>query len=88
MKSRTTRKFWRLYDGLPVDVQSHARRSYQQWRSDPSHPSLHFKRVDRTDPAYSIRIGIHHRALGMLEGDTVTWFWIGHHDEYERLLAS
>jgi hypothetical protein len=27
-----------------------------------------------------------YRALGLLKGDTVTWFWIGTHDEYERLL--
>jgi hypothetical protein len=26
------------------------------------------------------------RALGVLDGDTITWFWIGGHDEYERLL--
>jgi len=25
--------------------------------------------------------------LGILEGDTVTWFWIGSHDEYERFIS-
>jgi len=25
--------------------------------------------------------------LDLLKGDTVTWFWIGTHDEYERLLT-
>ena len=24
------------------------------------------------------------RALGILEGDTVTWFWVGGHEQYER----
>jgi len=24
--------------------------------------------------------------LGVLNGDTVTWFWIGGHDEYARWL--
>jgi len=26
-----------------------------------------------------------HRALALLEGDTFYWFWVGSHDEYERL---
>ncbi len=25
-------------------------------------------------------------ALGLLEADTITWFWIGSHADYERLL--
>ena len=24
--------------------------------------------------------------LGILEGDTVTWYWIGKHDTYDRKL--
>jgi hypothetical protein len=28
------------------------------------------------------------RALGLLKGDTMHWFWIGPHDEYERILRS
>jgi len=27
-----------------------------------------------------------YRVLGLLEGDTVIWYWIGRHEEYERLL--
>jgi hypothetical protein len=86
MNSRTTRKFWRLFDALPDDVQDHARRAYAQWRADPSHPSLMFKRVSIAEPIYAVRIGLAYRALGLLDGDTVTWFWIGDHDAYERML--
>ena len=25
-----------------------------------------------------------YRAVGIFEGDSVTWFWIGNHDNYER----
>jgi hypothetical protein len=25
-----------------------------------------------------------HRAIGVMDGDTVTWLWIGTHAEYER----
>ncbi len=86
MISRTTSKFWHMFDALPHDVQDNARRAYSIWRENPSHPSLQFKRVSRAEPIYSVRIGLAHRALGLLEADTVTWIWIGSHDEYERQL--
>ena len=51
----------------------------------PRLPPLHFKKVGRV---WSIRIGITgYRALGDLRGDTVYWFWIGPHDEYERIIS-
>lgn len=88
MKSRTTRTFWRLFDKLPADAQAHAREAYKQFRANPAHPGLQFKRVNRKKPVYSARVGIQFRAVGELEGDTITWFWIGSHDEYDRLLGN
>jgi hypothetical protein len=35
-----------------------------------------------------VRIGDHHRALGLDSDVGVVWFWIGPHDEYETLLKS
>lgn len=87
MKSSTTRNFWRMFDALPLDVQARARTAFELWRHDASHPSLQFKRVDSEQPIYSVRIGLHYRALGLLRGDTVNWFWIGSHDAYDRLLS-
>jgi hypothetical protein len=26
-----------------------------------------------------------YRAVGLLEGDEITWFWIGTHADYDRL---
>ncbi len=86
MKSQATAKFWKLYTRLPQQMQRRAREVYELWRDNPAHPSLHFKRVDDDEPIYSVRISDDYRALGLLEGDTVIWFWIGNHDEYERLL--
>jgi len=35
----------------------------------------------------SIRFaGLGYRALGVLEGSTVIWFWIGLHADYDRLI--
>lgn len=86
MKSRATPKFWKLYARLPPDVQRRARKAYQMWKENPRHPSLHFKRVDDEEPIYSARVSDDHRVPGVLEGDTMIWYWIGSHDEYERLL--
>lgn len=86
MKSRATPKFWKCYTRLPRRVQRHARKAYQLWKANPDHPSLHFKRVDEEDPIYSARVTEDYRVLGLLEEDTVIWYWIGRHDEYERLL--
>jgi len=47
---------------------------------------LRFKRVSECEPIYSVRIGHGHRALDLLEGDTIYWYFIGNHDEYEREL--
>ena len=47
-------------------------------------PSLApLKCVSREEDVWSLRITLGYRALGVLEGDTVTWFWIGSHDDYE-----
>jgi hypothetical protein len=86
MKSRATLKFWKCYERLPRRVQQRARMAYQLWMANPDHPSLHFKRVDEEEPIYSARVTEDYRVLGLLEGDTVIWYWIGRHDEYERLL--
>jgi len=86
MKSQTTKSFWKHYWALPSETRQHARRAYTLWRDNPAHPSLFFKLVKEGQPLYSVRIGLGYRTLGLLKAETVTWFWIGTHDEYDRLL--
>jgi len=86
MKSRTIPHFWKLFDSLPQDIQVRAYKVYRLWRANPFSRSLHFKRVGKTEPIYSVRIGQKYRALGLLDGDTVYWYFIGNHDDYEREL--
>ena len=86
MKSKTTGKFWQLYARLLVDIQRRTYKAYQLWSENSNHPSLHFKRVDESDPLYSVRVSDSYRVLGILDNDTMIWFWIGTHDEYERML--
>ena len=87
MKSRTTARFRRAFARLPNSVQRQARQAYRRFKENPLHPGLRFKRVHSQLPVYSVRIGKGYRAVGLREGDEVVWFWIGSHDDYERLLA-
>jgi hypothetical protein len=66
--------------------QQRARKAYQMWKTNPNAPGLHFKRVSEAEPIYSARVSEDYRVLGLMEGDTVVWFWIGGHNEYERML--
>ncbi len=75
-----------MFAALPKEIQAQARRVYRLFRADPAHPSLRFKKVEQTENIYSVRIGLGYRALGILEGSVVTWFWIGSHADYDRLL--
>lgn len=84
MKSSTNRRFWEAYRALPASIRRDARKTYRLWLRNPRLPSLHFKKVGKV---WSIRIGITgYRAVADLRGDTVYWFWIGPHDEYERII--
>lgn len=86
MNSRTTRRFRELFAALPAAVQQQARETYRLFQQNPAHPGLHFKQVHPDPPTYSVRVGIGYRAVGVLQGGTVIWFWIGSHAEYDELL--
>ena len=88
MKSRTTRRFRDAFSGLPEHVKRQIRHAHQLFIENPRHPSLRFKQIHSVLPVYSARVGLDYRALGVLEGDTVIWFWVGIHGEYEKLLDS
>jgi len=88
MNSRVHPSFWQAYNDLPLNIQRQAKRAYLIWLSDPSYPALQFKRVSEARPLYSVRImNTGYRALGILQGDTIIWRWIGSHDAYDRLIG-
>lgn len=76
-------RFWDLYDQLPAEIQAQADKQYALFSQNPSHPSLRFKPVG---PFWSVRISHSCRALAIRDGDMLTWFWIGTHAEYDKLL--
>ena len=87
MKSATVASFWTAYRPLPQPVKKGARKAYRLWEQNPFHPSLHFKCVNAAEDVWSVRITRGYRALGILENDVVTWFWIGGHDEYKKAFS-
>jgi hypothetical protein len=80
--------FLRMYRALPENIRDQARKNYRLWKADPGHPSLHFKRVGQRMEVYSVRVSQGWRALGLRTGDTVIWFWIGSHAEYDQILKN
>ncbi|MEO7317882.1 MAG: hypothetical protein ABIZ56_02720 [Chthoniobacteraceae bacterium] len=82
MKSRASLKFWLRHGALPPAIQRLADKNYRLWLADHWHPSLHFKKVQGY---WVARVGDDYRAVGIEAEGTVTWFWIGPHDEYDRL---
>jgi hypothetical protein len=83
VRYRATPDFWYHYRQLPDEIQDLADRCYELLKQDSRYPSLHFKKIGSF---WSVRIGIHYRALAIEENDDIAWFWIGTHAEYDQLL--
>ena len=83
MRHLASRRFRTAYGQLPEPIRNLADRSYDQLKRDPSHPSLHFKKVGRF---WSVRVGLRYRALAVQEGEDMLWFWIGSHSDYDALI--
>nr|WP_275994400.1 hypothetical protein [Argonema antarcticum] len=75
-----------MFAELPEQVQEQTREAYRQFKQDPSYPSLRFKKVHPKLPIYSARINRDYRVVGQLDEDTVIWFWVGSHAEYDMIL--
>jgi hypothetical protein len=82
---RTTSRFWKCLESLPVSAQTLARKNFLLLKENPKHPSLHFKKVGKF---WSARVGINYRAIAVEDGEDFIWVWIGTHEEYDRLLSS
>jgi hypothetical protein len=84
LSHQASKRFWRHFEELSPELQDLARGNYALLRTNPQHPSLHFKHVGKY---WSVRIGSGHRALGVDSPKGILWFWIGTHEEYDRLIG-
>ncbi len=88
MNHATLPRFWKRYALLPFEVQKLADKNYELLKRDPWHPSLHFKKIGSGNKSlWSVRIGRYYRALARQHGDSIVWFWIGPHSEYDKLIG-
>jgi len=82
MKHFANPSFWEHYNNLPLSIKKIADNNFDLLKSNPKHPSLHLKKVDKY---WSVRISRKYRALAVEINDGLIWFWIGTHAEYDKL---
>jgi hypothetical protein len=75
--------FWSAYESLPLSIKQVADRNFELLKINSRHPSLHFKKINLY---WSVRAGIHYRALAVEVDDGLLWFWIGSHSQYDKLI--
>jgi hypothetical protein len=83
VRSRITAGFRRQLNALPSEVRSQAERAYELFATDPWHGDLKFKQIHGQHGIWSVRIGRRHRAIGIRDGNVVTWQFIGTHADYD-----
>jgi mRNA-degrading endonuclease RelE of RelBE toxin-antitoxin system len=88
VKSHLSQKFIKCYSGLPERIKRITKKNYKLWKKNPNHSSLNFKEVKDNTNIYSVRIGIGWRAIGVVEQDTIIWFWIGSHEDYNNMISN
>ena len=84
MNSHTTESFRDALKRLSPEMRKQAREAYQQFSNDPFSPGLNFEEVNASRHIWSVRVTRNFRALGIRDRDTITWYWIGTHREYEK----
>ena len=87
MISKVRPAFWRAYDRLAPPVRARARLAYQLFAQNPDHPSLRFKKLHGSRDIWSVRVNEQYRAAGVRMGDTIEWFWVGTHNEFDNLFS-
>jgi mRNA-degrading endonuclease RelE of RelBE toxin-antitoxin system len=82
---RTNADFWKEYRALPADIRERADKQFALLKTNPRHPSLHFKKLTEHggQEIWSARVTLKYRALAVrLENDYV-WFWVREHGTYD-----
>ena len=84
MNHFATPSFWSAYRELSDKVRSVADKNFALLKENPRHLSLRLKKVGAF---WSARVGRNHRAVARDRAEGLVWFWIGPHDEYDRLIG-
>jgi len=84
VKSIAASSFWKLYGSLPDGVRREAREAFRLFRDNAAHPGLSFERVRSRPDSWSVRITQGYRAVGRKESDSIVWYWIGSHNDFDK----
>jgi mRNA-degrading endonuclease YafQ of YafQ-DinJ toxin-antitoxin module len=84
-KFRSTRKFDKQFKSLDQKSVKQAKKAIELFMTDPSHPSLRFKKVQGTDNFFEISVNMSIRIIVEVyseEDDQINLFYIiGTHEE-------
>ncbi len=83
MKHYASPSFWQNFELLPKEAQEIARKNFDLLKQDPRHRSLFLKKVS---DYWSARVGLNYRALAVECENGLLWFWIGTHQDYDKLI--
>ena len=67
MIHRANADFWNNYRGLPAEIRTRADKQFALLKTDPQHPSLHFKKLGGRNgqEIWSARVTLKYRALAV-----------------------
>ncbi|MGA3235875.1 MAG: hypothetical protein ABSG03_06215 [Bryobacteraceae bacterium] len=68
---------------MTAEIREQANKQYSLFEANPDHPSLRLKAIG---PYWAVRVSRGYRALARRRHNDFFWFWIGPHDEYDRIL--
>jgi hypothetical protein len=86
-QDRRTKEFCRLLDGLDPLARHRFDLAFRAYRRDPKLVRFELKcRLSDRTPIYGAEAGQNLRALAMRKDDVVYWFWLGTHEDYDRIL--
>ena len=85
MTHHTTPRYWQYYETLPTRIKILAKKNFEILKVTPNYSSQNLKKIKKY---WSVRVGIHYRALGIdtPEQNGIIWFWIGSHETYNKLI--
>jgi hypothetical protein len=84
VKSVATKRFWKLYRALPAEARAQAREAFKLFTANPAYPGLSLERLRCYPDCWSVRVSRNYRAVAHKHGDTMIWFWIGTHADFDR----
>jgi hypothetical protein len=85
--SKATASFWKCLNSLDPADQEAAKKAYTLFMQDCGHRSLRFKKLEGHTQVWSVRVTLDLRAVAHRDGETVTWFWVGTHKDFDHLFA-